>query len=73
MLDVRVAAPTTLPIILTLPFQIGMLSVGLFLFSAFGSIAITSNPVLSIVGLKISFFDAFIVSSVVFLLFVLQH
>jgi hypothetical protein len=73
MLDVRVAAPTTLPIILSLPFQIGMISVGLFFFSAFGSTVITSNPVLSIVGLKIGFFDAFIVSLVVFILFILQR
>jgi hypothetical protein len=72
MLDVQVADPPIIPVILSLPFQIGIISIGVFFFTAFGSVLITSNPVLTIVGLKISFFDVFIVSLVVFILFLLQ-
>jgi hypothetical protein len=72
MLDVQVADPPIIPVILSLPFQIGIISIGVFFFTAFGSVLITSNPVLTIVGLKISFFDVFIVSLVVFILFILQ-
>lgn len=63
--------PRTLPPLLSLPFQLGLLSVGLFFLTAFGSEVITRNASLFIVGLKISFWDLFIVALVFFVLLML--
>ncbi len=72
MLNINVSNPKPLPVLLTLPFQISLLTLGIFFLTAFGALVVTANPVLTVVGLKISFFDIFVVSVVVFVLFILQ-
>lgn len=67
MLDIRLNADRVLPILQSLPFQLGIISIGLFFLLAFGSLIVTANPVFTLVGLKVSFFDLFIA----FLVFVI--
>ena len=64
--------PQQIPTILTLPFQLGIISLGVFFLIAFGTPAIVSPPDMFLVGLKISAFDLFVVFLIVLILFALR-
>ncbi|MDA8443352.1 MAG: hypothetical protein M0Z55_13415 [Peptococcaceae bacterium] len=59
--------PKPIPILTSLPFQLGILSIGLYWLTASGSLLITADGPLPPVGSRISFFTLFIV----FLVFVI--
>lgn len=72
MVNISLSAPSNPTIIQSLPFQLGIIAVGIFLLTAFGSVIVTENPVFSIIGLKVSFFDLFIVFLVFIILLILR-
>ena len=66
------ATPKPIPTILTLPFQLGIISIGILFLAAFGTPAVVSPPDMFLVGLKISAFDIFVVFLIVLILFALR-
>jgi len=61
MLNIRIAEDKTIPILQSLPFQLGILSMGIFVLAAFGSVIVMEDPRIFPAGLTASFFDLFIV------------
>ncbi|HWJ03856.1 MAG TPA: hypothetical protein VNU93_09260, partial [Verrucomicrobiae bacterium] len=61
-----------IPTLLTLPFQLGIISIGLWSLVAFGASIVVNPPTFNMAGLRVSLFDIFVVSIIVLLLFALR-
>ena len=61
-----------IPILLSLPFPLSILSIGFFFLAAFGAPLVTAGPLTILAGLKVSCFDLFIVLLVFTVLLVLN-
>ncbi len=66
------AESKSIPVLLSLPFPLGTLAIGLFFLAAFGAPAVTAGPLVILAGLKVSFFDVFIVLLVFAILLILN-